>query len=164
MPITMRVSDTERQRTVDELRRHCAAGRIDMEEYGRRIEKAISAEKLEELDAVLADLPILRIADPSAPGESRRRERGGRDNGHSRSRLFADIPGIGPAGARINADGALGSGTGRTAATLTALLVVAVVTAAVVLLVVVSWTWALVLIAGWVAGLLQAAASRRRRR
>lgn len=158
------MSDTERQRTVDELRRHCAAGRIDMDEYGRRIEKAMGAERLEELDAVLADLPILRIADPSAPGEGRGRERGDRDDGHSRSRLFADIPALGPAGARIGANGELGVGTGRMAATLTALLVVAVVTAAVVLLVVVSWTWALVLIAGWVAGLLQAAASRRRRR
>ncbi len=159
------MSDIERQRTVDELRRHCAAGRIDMEEYGHRIEKAMAAEKLEELDAVLSDLPILRIADPSAPGESRDRDRvrGHRDNGHSRSRLFADIPALGPAGGRLGADGALG-GTGRMAATLTALLVIAVVTAAVVLVVTVSWTWALVLIVGWVAGLLQASASRRRRR
>ena len=158
------MSDIERQRTVDELRRHCAAGRIDMEEYGRRIEKAMAAEKLEQLDAVLSDLPILRIADPSAPGESRGRERASRDNGHSRPRLFADLRAIGPAAEHLGADGALGSRAGRMAATLAALLVVAVVTAAVVLVVAVSWTWALVLLAGWAAGLLQAAASRRRRR
>ena len=158
------MSDVERQRTVEELRRHCAAGRIDMEEYGRRIEKAIAAERLEQLDAVLADLPILRIADPSAPGEGRARQRAGGDNGHARSRLFADLRAIGPAAEHLGTDSALGSGGRRIAATLAALLVIAVVTAVVVLVVAASWTWALVLLAGWAAGLLQAAASRRRRR
>lgn len=156
----MRVSDTERQRTVDELRRHCAAGRIDMDEYGRRIEKAMAAERLEELDAVLSDLPILRIADPSAPGEDQRRHRRARDNGRRRSAPFAHLPPFGSAGGNLGSDGALGSS--RLASTLTALLVVAVVVAAIVLLVTVSWTWAAVLLAGWVVGMVQAAAAKRR--
>ena len=31
----MRVSDVDRERAVEELRRHCAAGRLDVDEYGR---------------------------------------------------------------------------------------------------------------------------------
>lgn len=157
----MRVSDTERQRTVDELRRHCAAGRIDMDEYSRRIEKAMAAERLEELDAVLSDLPILRIADPSAPGENQHRQRGARRNGHRRLPPFAQVSALGPVGGSLGSDGALR--TSRLASTLTVFLALAVVAAAVILVVAVSWTWAAVLIAGWVAGILQAAAARRRR-
>jgi Domain of unknown function (DUF1707) len=160
MPSKMRVSDTERQRTVDELRRHCTAGRIDMDEYSRRIEKAMGAERLEELDAVLADLPILRIADPSAPGETRQRQRRARNNGHHHFRPFAQIPALGPAGSSLGADAAFR--TARIASTLTAFVAVAVVVTAVILVVAVSWTWAAVLIAGWVAGMVQAAAAKRR--
>lgn len=165
MPTRMRVSDIERQRTVDELRRHCAAGRIDMEEYGRRIEKAMAAELLEELDAVLADLPILRIADPSAPGEAEQRRRRARNNNNIGGRHHfrpTHTPQLGPAGSALGSDPV--SGYSRLASTLTALLAVAVVMTAVVLLVAVSWTWAGVLLGGWVAGLLQAAAARRRAR
>lgn len=134
-----------------------------MDEYGRRIEKAMAAERLEELDAVLADLPILRIADPSAPGEAeqRRRRAGNNHNGrhHFRSTHTAQL---GPAGSAVGSNPV--SGYSRIASTLTALLAVAVVMTAVVLLVAVSWTWAGVLLGGWVAGLLQAAAARRRAR
>lgn len=171
MPAYMRVSDTERQRTVDELRRHCAAGRIDMDEYGRRIEKAMAAERLEELDAVLSDLPILRIADPTAPGESAGRGPGGSQQRRRRVRRFADIPelgaGRGPVGenqgGRSRAgerDGSVASG--RAASTLTAILVVAVVVAAVLLVITASWSWAAVLIGGWAVGMIQSALSRRR--
>ena len=160
MPSEMRVSDTERQRTVDELRRHCAAGRIDMDEYSRRIEKAMAAERLEELDAVLADLPILRIADPSAPGETQQRRGRVRDNGRHHFPPFAQIHALGPVGSSPGSDGAFR--TTRLASTLTALLAVAVVVTAVVLVVAVSWTWAAVLVAGWIAGILQVAAARRR--
>jgi hypothetical protein len=156
------VSDTERQRTVEELRRHCTAGRIDMDEYGRRIERAMAAERLEELDAVLADLPILRIADPSAPGEARQRQRRARDNGHRHFRPLGQIPSLGPVAGSAGSEE--GFATRRLASTLTALLAVAVVVAAIALIVAVSWTWAAVLIAGWVAGMLQAAAARRRGR
>lgn len=157
----MRVSDTERQRTVDELRRHCAAGRIDMDEYGRRVEKAMAAERLEELDGVLSDLPILRIADPSAGSEhvgSARRH----SNGRSRGRRFGEIPSLGAGSDAPLGDGALGAGGRRLAATVTAMLAVLVVVAAVVLVIAASWSWAAVLIAGWVAGLVQAAVARRR--
>ncbi|HEX4864281.1 MAG TPA: DUF1707 domain-containing protein, partial [Acidimicrobiales bacterium] len=149
------------QRTVDELRRHCAAGRIDMDEYGRRVEKAMASERLEQLDAVLSDLPILRIADPSAGGEAN--GRGRRDPRSKRGgRLLGEIPSLGAGGERPLGEGTLGRGGGRAAATVTAILVVLVVVVAVVLVITASWAWAAVLVAGWVVGLLQAAVARRR--
>lgn len=133
----MRISDTERQRTIDELRRHCAAGRLDVDEYAERIEKAMGATTLEDLDAVLHDLPMLRIADPSRPGER-------------------------PALGRGLLSGEQQAGGRRLFAAVTVLLTVAVVVAAAVLLAVVSWGWALVLLIGWATGLVQGAAARRR--
>lgn len=62
----MRVSDTERQRAIDELGRHLAAGRLDADEYTARVEAAAVAVDLSDLDRVLGDLPMLRIADPGA--------------------------------------------------------------------------------------------------
>ena len=144
MPAPMRISDTERQRTIDELRRHCAAGRIDVDEYAERIEKVMGATTLEDLDSVLHDLPMLRIADPSKPGE------------RSGSGPLFDVRALG--------SGARAGGGSRLGAAVTVLLTVAVVIAAAVLLAVVSWGWALVLLGGWVTGLVQGAVLRRRRR
>lgn len=138
----MRISDTERQRTIDELRRHCAAGRIDVDEYADRIEKVMSAATLEELDAVLHDLPMLRIADPTKSGDGRA------------GSLFET---------RAVGGGQAGAGR-RVFAAATVLLTVVVVVAAAVLLAVVSWGWAAVLLGGWVAGLVQGAVLRRRAR
>lgn len=138
----MRISDTERQRTIDELRRHCAAGRIDVDEYAQRIEKVMGASTLEDLDSVLHDLPMLRIADPTKPGER-----------PSSGSLFE------PAALR---DGTDPSARQRFVAGATVLLTVAVVVAAVLLLVAVSWGWALVLLVGWLAGLVQGTVIRRR--
>lgn len=137
----MRISDTERQRTIDELRRHCAAGRIDVDEYAQRIEKVMSAATLEELDAVLLDLPMLRIADPSKPGE-------GRPGSWFEPKALSGA----------------GAGRGRFVAAATVLLTVLVVVSAAVLLALVSWGWAAVLLGGWVAGLMQGAFLRRRPR
>lgn len=138
----MRISDTERQRAVDELRRHCAAGRIDVDEYAERIEKVMGAATLEDLDALLHDLPMLRIADPTKPGE-----RGVADS------LF---------GTRALGEGGPGAGRQRVTATVTVLVTVAIVIAAALLLAVVSWGWALVLLVGWAAGLVQGSLVRRR--
>jgi hypothetical protein len=52
--------------------------------------------------------------------------------------------------------------TNRLAGSLVVVLTVAVVMGAILLLVLGSWAWAAVLIAGWLAGLLQSAAARRR--
>ena len=124
----MRVSDTERQRAIDELRRHCAAGRLDVEEYAARVEKAVAATTLEELDSIRGDLPMLRIPEPAGGGGIW--ARGGplavrRDETETRSRL---------------------------AATMVAVMAVILVLAAVILAVVASWTWAVLLLVGWIAG------------
>lgn len=140
----MRISDSERQRTIDELRRHCAAGRIDVDEYAQRIEKAMVATTLEDLDVALQDLPMLRIADPSKPGERR-----------GRGSLFES---------RALAAAQNAQSGRRVGAALAVLLTVAIVIAAAMLLVVVSWGWALVLLGGWIVGLVQGTALRRRGR
>lgn len=137
----MRVSDTERQRVIDELRRHCAAGRLDVDEYADRIERALGATTLVELDQVRGDLPMLRIADPHGSGRPR-----GDQSSLSAALSLGKWP---PA-------------THRLAASVVVLLTVAVVLSAVLLVVLGSWGWAAVLVAGWLAGLLQSAAGRRR--
>lgn len=124
----MRVSDTERQRAIDELRRHCAAGRLDVEEYAARVERAMSATTLEELEKLRDDLPMLRIPEPTGGGGIWARS--------------------GPP-AVISEERTTG---GRLAATMVAVLAVVLVLAAVVLAVVASWTWAVLLVIGWVAG------------
>jgi len=73
----MKASDSDRRRTIEELGRHCAAGRLDTDEYARRIEAALGASDLEELDGLRADLPMLRIAAPQ-PRRSRDVEAGER--------------------------------------------------------------------------------------
>lgn len=60
----MRISDADRSRVVDELRRHAGAGRLDLDAYAARVAEAMEAETLADLDHALRDLPTLRIADP----------------------------------------------------------------------------------------------------
>jgi hypothetical protein len=142
----MRVSDQERQRVIDELRRHCAAGRLDVDEYADRIEQALSAASFEDLDRALGDLPMLRIADPSVSG------RPGHD-GATPARL-----GLGPPYDAYDGSARLSS---RFAATAVVLISVMVVVAIVVLLAVASWTWAALLFAGWLLGVVQTRLSTR---
>jgi Domain of unknown function (DUF1707) len=157
----MRVSDIERQRTIDELRRHCAAGRLDVDEYAVRIEKAMLATTLEELDILTTDLPFLRIADPAGYRSTNGSARTAGDRGPAAA--------IGAA-ARDWADGRASGGFGRGAsgavatrlsATAVVLVTVAVVVTAVLLALALSWTWAAVLLAGWLAGVVQGRISQR---
>ena len=136
----MRISDAERQRAVDELRRHCAAGRVDIDEYAERIEKVMGSSTLEELDGVLGDLPMLRIDDPTSSAGAGR---------------------IGWLGARALESGSEPRARRRPGPVLGMLVAVLVVVLAAVLLVAASWVWAAVLVAGWVAGLAQSSLSRR---
>jgi hypothetical protein len=141
----MRVSDSERQRVIDELRRHCAAGRLDVDEYAGRVELALDATTLEELDGILSDLPMMRIADPVSAGS----RPAGSLNGAA-----AGSPGAGPGPA-----GALG----RVGAAAVVLLSVVVVVAVVLLALLASWAWVGVLLAGWLIGMAQARLAARRR-
>jgi hypothetical protein len=53
----MRASDADRERVVDLLRDHGAAGRLTTEELEERTATALAATTLGELDALLTDLP-----------------------------------------------------------------------------------------------------------
>jgi hypothetical protein len=58
----MRASDDDRQRTVAALERHTGAGRLTLDEFAERARVAHDARTLDELAAVVRDLP----ADPPA--------------------------------------------------------------------------------------------------
>src|SRR5215207_4969832 len=72
----VRASDADRERVVDQLRRHHEAGRLDGEEFTERMEHALSARWIEELPPLLSDLPDLDRAgsDQSASNQARRTE------------------------------------------------------------------------------------------
>jgi hypothetical protein len=138
------VTDEQRQRVIDELRHHCVAGRLDIDEYAARIEQALAATSLEDLVRVLGDLPRPHIAEPAGAS-------GVPGNGYRRQ-----------ASSTSNALAGAGCGV-RLAASAVVLLSVMVVLAAVVLGLALSWAWAAVLLVGWLLGLVQARLSGRRR-
>jgi hypothetical protein len=53
----LRASDADRERVVESLRDHAAAGRLDVDELAERTESALRARTLGELDLVVRDLP-----------------------------------------------------------------------------------------------------------
>ncbi len=53
----IRASDADRDHVVSLLQEHHAAGRLTAEEFGDRIDRALAARTLGELDELLADLP-----------------------------------------------------------------------------------------------------------
>lgn len=65
-----RVSDDERQAVVEQLRLNTADGRLDMDEFGDRVEIALVARTGSELCAVLSDLP--HVDSPLIAAERRR--------------------------------------------------------------------------------------------
>lgn len=75
-PPPLRIGDAERQRMTDLLQQHLAAGRLDMQEFERRVEHATSAVYEQDLDGLLDDLP--RIDEDGEPVPSRARRRPGR--------------------------------------------------------------------------------------
>ena len=65
-----RAGDDDRERVVDMLRDHAAAGRLSTDELEERTDQALAARTFGELDATLKDLP--RLPDPRRA--ERRRE------------------------------------------------------------------------------------------
>lgn len=53
----LRASDADRDAVLEKLRHHGAVGRLGVEELTGRIETALEAKTLGQLDALLADLP-----------------------------------------------------------------------------------------------------------
>ncbi len=65
----VRASDDERNRITDQLRFHCAAGRITVEELEHRLGQAMSAQSVGELASLVHDLPrnALAVEQPRRP-------------------------------------------------------------------------------------------------
>jgi hypothetical protein len=57
----IRASDADRDRAAALLREHHAAGRLTAEEFGERMEKALTARTLGEIEELLADLPAIDL-------------------------------------------------------------------------------------------------------
>jgi DUF1707 SHOCT-like domain len=53
----IRASDADRDRAAAALREHLAAGRLTVEEFGDRLERAFAARTLGDLEELMADLP-----------------------------------------------------------------------------------------------------------
>ena len=70
----IRASDADRDRAAALLREHHAAGRLTAEEFGERLDQAMAAKTLGELDELLADLPAIDLYE--LPEEALRRQRG----------------------------------------------------------------------------------------
>ena len=57
----IRASDADRDRVATLLREHHAAGRLTAEEFHERMEQALDATTLGELDELLTDLPAIDL-------------------------------------------------------------------------------------------------------
>jgi len=75
----IRASDADRDRTAALLREHHAAGRLTAEEFHERMERAMEATTLGELDELMSDLPAIDLyqlpdaslrRSPPRPGQS----------------------------------------------------------------------------------------------
>ena len=91
----VRASDADRERTATLLREHHAVGRLTPEEFSERVDKALAARTIGDLEALLADLPAIDLYQlpaagirPAPPGGLRRR--GG--PGHNRRSDGAMLP------------------------------------------------------------------------
>ena len=58
----VRASDSERERAARALRRHYAAGRLELDELERRVEAASTAVTRADLARLFSDLPKQRVA------------------------------------------------------------------------------------------------------
>lgn len=56
----IRASDEEREALVVQLREHAATGRLTLEEFSTRMERAYAARTRDELDRLTADLPAVQ--------------------------------------------------------------------------------------------------------
>jgi hypothetical protein len=53
----LRASDADRDRTIADLREHTAVGRLTLEEFSDRADRAVAAKTLSELEEIRRDLP-----------------------------------------------------------------------------------------------------------
>lgn len=68
----VRASDDDREQTAAALGRHYAVGRLTLEEFKERLDRAYAAKTLGELDDLMTDLPktnLVQISRRPRPGE-----------------------------------------------------------------------------------------------
>ena len=58
---SIRASDQDRDRTASLLREHHAVGRLDPEEFAERLDRAMTAKTIDELEQLTADLPAIDL-------------------------------------------------------------------------------------------------------
>jgi hypothetical protein len=63
----LRASHADRELVVAALQRHTAAGRLTLDEFGERVDRALAAVTRGELAAVTRDLPTEPGPDPDPP-------------------------------------------------------------------------------------------------
>jgi hypothetical protein len=85
----IRASDDERERTVETLRRHATAGRLDAGELDERLGLALAAKTRAELVRLTEDLPAERRPQPQVTPPSGRAGCRRHGHGHDPRRLAA---------------------------------------------------------------------------
>ena len=65
--VQVRASDADRERTMEALREHTAAGRLTLDEFADRAAVVVEARTLEQLHATVADLPRHEPAPDARP-------------------------------------------------------------------------------------------------
>jgi uncharacterized protein DUF1707 len=93
----IRASDAEREQAVERLRAHAVDGRLTLEEFAERIDRAYAARTLDELNELSRDLPETPLA-ASAPRGTQTQRRlvailGGLER-RGRFRLAADTTAV----------------------------------------------------------------------
>jgi Domain of unknown function (DUF1707)/Cell wall-active antibiotics response 4TMS YvqF len=68
----IRASDSEREHTVELLRRHSVDGRLTLEEFAGRIERAYDAKTRDDLEELTRDLPEASAATAGVPARRRK--------------------------------------------------------------------------------------------
>jgi Domain of unknown function (DUF1707) len=68
---SIRASDADRDRIATALRENLAAGRLTTEEFDERLDQALSAKTLGELEGLMADLPGTGISQRASPSPDR---------------------------------------------------------------------------------------------
>lgn len=72
--LSLRVTDAEREKVVEQLRLHLSVGRLDMDEFAERTEHALAARTAGDLAPLTADLPTMLSPTDQARKLKRKRD------------------------------------------------------------------------------------------
>jgi hypothetical protein len=70
----MRASYADRQRVIEALQRHTAAGRLTLDEFSERVGSVFAARTLQDLAAATVDLPAEEAVQPAEGNLSNARQ------------------------------------------------------------------------------------------